>query len=151
MRLCDWFDRFRDRELNPAERELFLEHLKACPGCRERSVLLDNVVYALNSVQSDMPLGFPERTARRAFTYHSAWDTQVVSLLRPAVAMVALAAVVFLVSSLWLIFGVNRIETPGEFEALVNETYSVIPGSGVSQVHTDDDLVGLLEQEGGVR
>ncbi len=151
MRLCDWFDRFRDRELNPAERKLFLEHLKACPGCTERSVLLDNVVYALSSAQVDMPLGFAERTARRAFTYHRAWDTQVVSLLRPAVAMVALAAVIFLVSSLWLIFGVNRIEVPGEFEALVNETYSVIPGSGVSQVHTDDDLVGLLEQEGGVR
>ena len=151
MRLCDWFDRYRDGELGATQREQFRAHLAACLRCRERMALIESVVLALKPVPVDVPLGFPERTARRAMQYHSHWDTLVVSMLRPAPAVIALIIVILIFSTLWWTSGANRAEVPGEYEALVNETYSLIPGSSVGQVHMDDDLFGLLEQEGGVQ
>ncbi len=151
MRSCGLFDRFRDGELSASQRQQFEAHLSGCPGCVERMRLLDNIVRALRSSPSEVPLGLSERIAREAFHRPQAWESMVVSWLKPVPALIVLTVMVFLFSSFWLKGGLNRIESYGEFEALLNETYSVIPGSGVGQVHTDDDLIGLLEQEGGAR
>ncbi len=149
MQLCDLFDRYRDQELGAADRQGFEAHLDACPRCREKTKLIDRVVDALRTEPAQAPIGFPERIARRAFSREEAWDAEVISLLRPKPALIALLVAVFFFSTLWLVPELNRTAIPGEFEALVNETYSLIPGSGVSQVHTDDELLSFLEQEGG--
>ncbi len=153
MRVCEQFDQYRDGELSAAQRDRFKAHLEGCADCRSRTALLDNLVRALRTDSTEVSFGFAERTARRAFRQPKSWDAQVVSWLRPAPALAALVAMFFLFSSLWLIHGSAQVETPayGEYEALVNESYSLSPGSSANQVRGDDDLLGWLEQEGGSR
>jgi anti-sigma factor RsiW len=151
MRVCEWFDQYRDEDLNAAQREQFEAHLTGCPVCRARMALLDNVVCALRQSSADAPLGFSERIARRAFNQRKSWDLMVVSWLRPAPALIALIVTLFIFSSLWLIPGFRQTETVGEYEAVVNESYGVSPISSSGQIHSDDDLLNLLEQEGGAR
>jgi anti-sigma factor RsiW len=150
MRVCEWFDRYRDGELSAAQREQFEAHLAGCSDCRTRRVLIENVVHALRFGHADAPLGFSERTARRAFHQPKSWDAMVVSWLRPAPALIALILMLFIFSFLWLVPSPGQTETYGEYEALVNESYSLSPGGG-APIHNDDDLVGWLEQEGGAR
>jgi anti-sigma factor RsiW len=151
MRVCEWFDRYRDEDLNAAQREQFEAHLTGCPDCRTRMALLDNVVRALRWSSADAPLGLSERIARRAFDQHKSWDVMVVSWLRPVPALIALIVTLFIFSSLWLIPSFRQAETVGEYEAVVNESYGVSPGSSSGQVRGDDDLLNWLEQEGGAR
>jgi hypothetical protein len=113
--------------------------------------LLNNVVLALKLGTAEVPLGLSERIARRAFDRHMSWDAMVVSWLRPAPALIALIVTLFVFSSLWLIPSFRQSETIGEYEAVVNESYGLRPVSSSSQIHSDDDLLNWLEQEGGVR
>ncbi len=153
MRVCDWFDGYRDGELSADQRDRFEAHLAGCPECRAKTALLGNLVRALRLSVPEAPAGFPERTARRAFNQRSSWDALVISWLRPAPALIGLVVTVLLFSSLWLIPRSRQPETTtyGEYEALVNESYGLTSGAGSRQVRSDDDLANWLEQEGGVR
>ena len=153
MRVCEWFDQYRDAELSADHRVQFEAHLAGCSDCRTQAALLDNLVSALKLGSTEVPFGFAERTARRAFRQRKPWDALVVSWLRPAPAVIALAAMFFLFSSLWLIRGSAQVETAsyGEYEALVNESYGLSAAGSTNQVRGDDDLIGWLEQEGGAR
>lgn len=151
MRACEWFDQYRDGELSATQREQFETHLAGCSDCRARTTFLDNVVHALRLGPADVPLGFPERIVRRAFDQPKSWDVMVVSWLRPAPALIALVVTLFIFSSLWLIPSFRQTESYGEYEALVNESYSLSPGGSADQIHSDEDLINWLEQEGGAR
>ncbi len=152
MRVCEWFDQYRDDELNAEQHRQFEAHLEGCSDCRARTALLDNLVRALNLSSTEVPIGFAERVARRAFHQPKSWDALVVSWLRPAPTLVALVAMLVILSSMWLIRSSRHVETAayGEYEALVNESYSLNPGAS-GQVHGDDELIGWLEQEGNTR
>jgi predicted anti-sigma-YlaC factor YlaD len=155
MRFCEWFDQFRDGELDAVRHGRFQAHLAGCPDCRSRMALLDNLVHALQTRPAEVPLGFPERIARRAFVRRQSWEALVVSWLRPAPVLAALIVALFIFSFLWLIPDLRQTETTpatyGEYEALVNESYGLSPAGSGAQVRGDDDLFSWLEQEGGVR
>jgi predicted anti-sigma-YlaC factor YlaD len=155
MRVCEWFDRFRDGELDAVQQAQFQSHLSECSDCRGKVALLNNMVHALRLGSAEAPLGFPERVARRAFTRRKSWDVLVVYWLRPAPVLAALIVALFIFSSLLLIPGLRSPEptpyTYGEYETLVNESYGLNAAAGNSQVRSDDDLFSWLEQEGGLR
>ncbi len=153
MRVCEWFDRYRDDELSADQREQFRAHLAGCPECSGRMMLLDNLVCVLRLSPPEAPPGLAERIARSALTPRKSWDALVVSWLRPVPALITLAVTVLLFSALWLMPGFRRVDTTtvGEYEALVNESYGLGGSGGVGQVHSDDDLANWLEQEGGAR
>ncbi len=148
MRACEWFNRYRDGELSAAHREQFEAHLSGCPACRARMALLDNMVHALRLNPAPVPPGLPERIARRAFERPKPWDSLVISWLRPAPVLITLVVALFVFSSLWVVPGSRKTETAGEYEVLVNESYSLntARSSGPS-----DDMLTWLEQEGATR
>jgi anti-sigma factor RsiW len=147
MRACKVFDKYRDRELDPAQRKEFESHLALCEDCRTKMSLLANIVHVLRHEQVRAPdLAGP--IARQAFRRGNSWDALVVSWLRPGPALAALTAVLVLFSFLWLMPGTQQINANSEYERLMDETDAVNLGTSVSQVHSDSELVVWLEQEG---
>ena len=47
MRTCNVFDKYRDGELNSAERNEFEKHLAVCENCQTKTALLNNIVHVL--------------------------------------------------------------------------------------------------------
>ncbi len=153
MRVCEWFDLYRDEELSAEEREQFKAHLAGCPECSPRMALLDNLVCVLKLHPSEAPPGLAERIARSAFAPRTSWDALVVSWLRPVPALITLAVTILLFSALWLTPGFRLADrtSVGEYEALVDESYGLGGSGSVGQVRSDDDFANWLEQEGGAR
>ena len=147
MRTCNVFDKYRDGELNSAERNEFERHLAVCEGCRTKTALLNNIVHVLkqeeiNSVdQADL-------IARQAFRSGNSWDALVVSLLRPGQALAALTLVLALFSFLWIMPENRKINPYSEYEQLMAETDEVALGVNVSTVRDDSEHMLWLMQEG---
>jgi hypothetical protein len=150
MRTCNVFDKYRDGELNPAERSAFELHLAVCEHCRTKMTLLSKIVHILRQ-EEVRPLDQADRIARKAFNLGSSWDALVVSWLRPGPAMAALALVLVLFSFLWIIPGNQRINAYSEYQQLMDETNAVSLGTSVSQLRNDSELVLWLELEGHSR
>ncbi len=150
MRVCEWFDRYRDGDLDLSLREKFETHLAGCSDCRARSALLDNMVRALQIDAGEAPSGLPERIARRAFEQRSSWDELIISWMRPVPALIALVVTMFIFSSIWLVPSAVQKETYGEYEALLNESDALHSGS-TGATHSDDELIRALVEEGTQR
>ena len=146
MRTCNLFDKYRDGELDAVARSEFESHLAACQDCRTKMSLLNNLVQILKQ-EEIRPPDLAAQIARRAFQPNNSWDALVISWLRPGPALAALTLVLALFSFLWLMPGSQRVDTFSEYEALMDETDSVI-APAVSQVSNDSELVLWLEQEG---
>jgi hypothetical protein len=149
MRTCDWFDKYRDGELAAAERGEFEAHLAICHDCRARGALLDRVVCLVRS-EEVRPFDRAEQIARQAFQRANSWDAEIISWLRPGPAMAAVALLLVLFSSLWLISN-NRQTIYPEYEKLMDEVDSVGLASRLSQVRNDNRLVIWQEQEGNTQ
>jgi predicted anti-sigma-YlaC factor YlaD len=147
MKTCKLFDKYRDRELDGAERSRFEAHLAACSDCRTKMVRLNNLVYVLN--QDRVPqIDRSEQIARKAFEEGRSWDFLVVSWLRPGPAFATLALILILFSFLWLAPTFRQANGDSEYEKLMDEADAVSIGSSISEEHTDSDLVIWLQQEG---
>ena len=145
---CDCFDRYRDDELDPVRREQFESHMTACPGCRSRMALLDSLITILR--QTDVPVAAapPEQIAQRAFQERPSWDTLVISWLRPAPALTALALTALAFSSLLLAGKLNSVDSSAEYESLLDAVDSLISPVSEAQIQSDEDVVQWLNQEG---
>jgi anti-sigma factor RsiW len=148
MRVCGWFDQYRDELLSPARRVRFEEHLPGCPDCRSRMMLLNNLVHALKINPPGIPDGFAERTARRAFRpetqTRSSWDSLVVSWVGPVPALITLFAALLVFSSFWLIPHSTPTESVGEYETLLNESYNLTSNGTPVSARSDDELFRVL-------
>jgi anti-sigma factor RsiW len=145
---CDFFDRYRDDELDPAQREQFQSHMKVCSGCRSRMALLDSLVTILRPADVPVAAALPEQIAQRAFHEHPSWDALVISWLRPAPALTALALTVLAFSSLLLAPKFSSVDSSAEYERLLNTVDSLIIPASDAQIQSDEDLVLWLNQEG---
>jgi len=146
MRLCDFFDKYRDRELAEQERLRFEAHLAGCEECGTKMARLDNLAAALCA--REVPArDLSRRIARRAFERRwPSWDALVVSWLRPGAAFAALALALALFSSLWLATGMRQPSGYSEYEKLMEEADNA--GSMVSDLHSEGEMMLWLEGEG---
>lgn len=145
MHTCKLFDKYRDGELDPAERSEFESHLAACEDCRTKMSLLNNLVHIL--MQEEVrPPDLADRIARQAFQQSTSWDVLVVSWLRPGPALAALTIVFVLFSFLWLMPGNQQITTYSEYESLMDDADVINLGASVSQIRSDSELVMWLEE-----
>lgn len=145
---CDFFDRYRDDELDPVQREQFESHQTTCSGCRSRMALLDSLVTILRQADVPVAAALPEQIARRAFHEHPSWDALVISWLKPAPALTALALTVLAFGSLLLAPKFSSVDSSTEYEHLLNAVDSLIITASETQIQSDEDLVLWLNQEG---
>jgi hypothetical protein len=147
MRTCNVFDKYRDGELNSAERNEFEKHLAVCKDCQAKTVLLDNIVHVLKQEEIN-PVDRAELIARQAFRSGNSWDVLVVSWLRPGQALAALTLVLILFSFLWIIPENQKINAYSEYEQLMTETDEVFLGMSTPTVRDDSEHMLWLKQEG---
>ena len=147
MDKCNVFDKYRDGELNPAERKEFEQHLAVCGDCGTKMTLLNNIVYVLKQEEIN-PVDQAALIARQAFSRSNTWDALVVSWLRPGPALATLTLVLVLFSFLWIIPGNQQINAYSEYEKLMDETVAIDLGMSVPQASDDSELVLWLKQEG---
>jgi anti-sigma factor RsiW len=147
MRTCNVFDKYRDGELNSAERDEFEKHMAVCEDCRTKMSLLNNIVHFLKQEEIN-PVDQAERIARQAFNSGNTWDALVVSWLRPGPALAALTLVIVLFSFLWIMPESQQINASSEYEKFMNEADEILAGMSVSQVRNDSELMLWLKQEG---
>jgi anti-sigma factor RsiW len=145
---CDLFDRYRDDELDPAQRDQFESHLSACSECQSRMALLDNLVTILRQADAPLTAALPQRIARRAFHEHPSWDTLVISWLKPGPAFAALALAVLAFGSLLFAPRLGSVDSSLEFEHLLDAVDSLTIPAADTQMQSDEDLVLWLNQEG---
>jgi len=147
MSNCDLFDRYRDKEMNAAERSDFESHLTACGSCREKMALLDNVVRIIRQEELQ-PVDLAERISEQAFRRGRSWDALVLSWLRPGQALAALALALVFISFIWLAPGYRQADTLTEYEELMRQADAILAGTGLSQAGNDSEFMVWLQQEG---
>jgi len=146
MKLCSFLDRYRDGELDAAERFQFENHLEECEDCRATVDLLDNIGKIVATVDVPLRSGFAERTARMAFSQRRSWDAMLLSLIRPARAWAAAAAVFLALGWFMKPILFAPSEGEGEIEALLTGTDSEMARE-MGRIQTDEELLSLLQQE----
>ena len=146
MRTCKLFDRYRDGELNSAERSAYESHLASCEDCRARMSLLNNLVQIIRA-EDVQPLDTADRIARRAFERGHSWDVEVISWLRPGPALAALTLMLALFSSLWIFMGNRQVIAYSEYEKLMEEATAMNSGT-LTPARNASELFLWLEQEG---
>jgi anti-sigma factor RsiW len=147
MRICKLFDRYRDGELNSAERNQYESHLAACEDCRARMSLLNNLVRFMKA-EEVRPLDLADRIAQQAFERGRSWDFEVLTWLRPGPALAALTLVIALFSSLLIVSSNRQVIADSEFEKLMENADAVSLSARLSQVRSENELILWLEQEG---
>ncbi len=148
MRTCKLFDKHRDEELNPEERKQFEIHLANCENCRTKRLLIENVASILRREDAIELPDLSRRIAVQAFSQKRAWDSLVVSMLRPGPALATLTLALALFSFLWISLGRQTTTSNySQYEALISETEALYLGASALQTHTDTELVLWLEQE----
>jgi len=147
MRTCKVFDKYRDGELNSAERNEFESHLAVCEDCRTKTSLLNNIVHVLKQEEIN-PVDRADLIARQAFRSGSSWDALVVSWLRPGQALAALTLVLVLFSFLWIMPENQKINAYSVYEQLMTETDEVLLGMSASTNRNDSEHLLWLKQEG---
>jgi hypothetical protein len=148
MRTCKLFDKYRDKELNPEERERFEMHLADCADCQTKRHLISNIAFVLKQEEAIALPDLSRRIAFRAFSQKKTWDSLVISWLRPGPALATLTAALALFSFLWISLGRQSITVSySEYETLMNEADALNLSASAAQIHTDSELMLWLEQE----
>ena len=147
MKNCALFDKYRDGELDEADRSSFESHMTGCEACQVRMSLLNNLVSILKQEEVQQPMDLADRIARQAFHQTPSWDALVASWFRPRFAMAALGLTLILASFLWLIPMNQPVATYTEYEKLLNVAEASDLASKLL-VQNDGELVLQLEQEG---
>ena len=148
MGTCDLFDKYRDGEVNAAERKQYELHLAACTDCRAKATFINNLSYVLRQQPAQVRTDLSVQIARRAFQQNKSWDSLVIGWLRPASALAVLALVFLLSSIVWFVRDYSSLNAFSEYETLMKEADAVNLDSTVSQIHSDSELVLWLEGQG---
>jgi|GEM_PF-721452 len=147
-RVCTLIGKYRDKELNAAERSEFESHLAACEYCRTTMSLLNNVA-SLMRAEEVQPLDMANRIVRQAFRKELSWDSEIISWLRPGPALAALTLMLVLFSFLFMMPGNMRVSTYSEYDKLMDEAAETSDlGVSSPQAQNGSELVFWLEQEG---
>jgi anti-sigma factor RsiW len=147
MRTCDLFDKYRDGELESAERSEFQSHLAGCEDCRTKMNLLTNLVQVFRQAEV-RPLDLADQIARQAFLKDRSWDAIVVSWLRPGPVLAALSLILVLFSFFWLLPGNSQGSAYSEYQRLMDEADSINQKASLLQAGNESALGIWLQQEG---
>jgi hypothetical protein len=145
MRPCKYFDRYRDNELNPAEREQFERHFAACPDCRMKKSLIENIALVLKLEKTATQPDLADGIALRAFAQRKTWESMVVSWLRPGPALATLTLTILIFSFLLVAFNRQPLNI-NYYETLMNEAESL--NLSPTEIGTENELTLWMEQEG---
>ena len=145
MRICDWFDKYRDDELDAEERDQFEKHMITCKDCAENLAILNNFVHALTSRELQIPAALPERIARGAFQKSGSWDFLITSWIKPAPAWYAFALLLLVFSILWAFPGIYGTTAYSDYETLMMQSNPEYTSIGSAQSLSDDDMANWLK------
>ena len=150
-RQCNWFDRYRDGELNPAQKAKFEAHQAVCDDCRMKAQVLNRLVPVLEREGGGSPATPANRIAAKAFEKPPSWDDVLLSWLGPAPAWSAVALLLVLLAFIWVTPGTQQASVPGEYETLMSQGDQADPIGSPSGSLTDDDLERWLGQRGNTQ
>jgi anti-sigma factor RsiW len=147
-KLCDLFNPYRDGMLEQEQRIQFESHLAACDKCRPRLFLLNNMVQAIRDRETPDPADRPEKIAARAYEQTGSWDFLLLSWLRPLPVWSGLAALLILISFLWV--------APFAGQANLGSDSEYLPFDGGQEASavanlSDAELESWLEQGGTIK
>ena len=145
MRTCDWFDKYRDDELDAEERDQFEKHMITCKDCAQNLAVLNNIVHALTSRELEIPAALPERIARSAFQKSGSWDFLITSWIKPAPAWYAFALLLLVFSFLWAFPGIQGTTAYSDYETLMMQSNPAYTSIGAAQSLSDDDMANWLK------
>jgi len=123
---CSQFDKYRDGELIPAQRERFEAHLPGCGECRLRLRLLDNIVRTLSAEEPEVPKGFARRVAARAFAAAQSWDEILLSWFPPRKAWVAATLALCIFAAVVFVSSRSAAQTTDKYESLIEKSEKLI-------------------------
>jgi hypothetical protein len=147
MRTCKLFDKYYDRELSPEERGRFESHLAVCTDCQTMKSLINNVAFVLKQEEMSAQPNLAGRIASRAFSKQRTWDSLIISLLRPAPALVTLTLALALFSSLWIFLNRQPItDSYTVYRNWMREPDTQNLGASLSQIREDNDLLYWLNK-----
>lgn len=150
MSTCDLFDKYRDGELESAEKSKFQSHISVCENCRTKMSLLNNLVQVLRQEEGWQP-DLADQITRKAFLEDKSWDTLLVSWLRPGPVLAALSLMLVLFSFLWLLPGNGQVSAYSEYQKLIEEADSIGQSTSLAQVSSESALGLWLQQEGSTK
>jgi hypothetical protein len=146
--LCDLFNRHRDGMLAGEQKIQFESHLEVCEECRTRLMLLNSLVHFIRGQEIQDTAARSEQIAVRAYEQSDAWDTLLLSSLRPALAWSGLAIFLIFLSFLWVGPFTQQPTAANEYELLFVER-----DQGVSTVANlpDAEFESWLQQGGNTK
>ena len=150
-RLCKWFHRYQDGDLPPAELEQFRQHLTVCDSCRTSDYFLNNIAQAIRKRKPPEPRRGPEQISAVAFRNLHSWDALSFYWPKPAKVWIAFAAMLMLVSLLWLRPSVQESGINDQYEMLMTDSDLSVSNQNILITPTDDEIVRWLEQGGDIQ
>ena len=150
-RLCRWFDRYQDGDLNPDEQEKFIRHLSTCDSCRNGDLLLKNIAQAVKNRNLPEPRRDPEQISRIAFERSDSWDALSFYWPKPAKIWAAFAAICIIFSFLWILPSGQEVEINVEYEMLMTDSDLSYSDQNILITPTDDEIVRWLEEGGEIQ
>ena len=100
MMNCEFFDRYRDRDMNDSQKEEFRRHLANCHACGTMDALLGNLASSIRNETVPM-IDIADEIARRAFQRISSWDSLLTCWFRPRLAFMTACLSVALCAFVW--------------------------------------------------
>ena len=145
--LCNYFNRYRDRMLDPEQTFRFESHLEGCNLCRPRLLLLNNMVEAIRNQDIPVLKDLPGEITARAYEQDRSWDAMLLTWLKPLPAW-SFAALIVIVTFLWVAPFIQQSASSNNYEDLMTSIDQ--EGSTVS-AFSDAELENWLEQGGAIQ
>jgi hypothetical protein len=100
MMNCEFFDRYRDGDMNDFQKEEFRRHLANCQVCGTMDALLDNLASSIRNETIPM-IDMADEIARRAFQRITSWDNLLTRWFRPKLAFITACLSIALCVFIW--------------------------------------------------
>jgi hypothetical protein len=150
-RICQWFDRFQDGELDPDEQHQFKQHLISCDSCRSRGFLLKNIAQSVKNSELPEPQRDPVQISRNAFERTDSWDSLSFYWPKPAKVWAAFAAMAILITSFWFLPSRQETGISAEYEMFLTDSDLSNANQNILTAPTDDEIVRWLEEGGEIQ
>ena len=150
-KICRWFDRYQDGNLNPEEQEQFTQHLAVCNSCRTMDYFLNNIAQTIKNSELAEPHSDPEKISRVAFERSDSWDALSFYWPKPAKVWAVFTVILMLFSFLWHLPSGQEAGINVEYEMLMTDSDLSNVNQNILITPTDDEIVRWLEEGGEIQ